>query len=69
LVNGIQRTKATSAGIDYLRLLFQLAKLAAHRPGPRAAPPSHPTATGGAQLPPFADPTEGGFAKQKLLQN
>jgi hypothetical protein len=55
-VNGIQRTKANSADIDCLQHLFQLAKLAAHRPGPRAAPPSHPTAMGGAHAAICRDP-------------
>jgi hypothetical protein len=45
---------------------FQLAKLAAHRPGPRAAPPSHPTATGGAHTA-ICRP-RGGFAKHRLLK-
>jgi hypothetical protein len=43
---------------------FQLAKLAAHRPGPRAAPPSHPTATGGAHTA-ICRPRSG-FAKHRL---
>jgi hypothetical protein len=46
---------------------FQLAKLAAHRPGPRAAPPSHPTAMGGAHAA-ICRP-RGGFAKQNLYKN
>jgi hypothetical protein len=46
---------------------FQLVKLAAYRPGPRAAPPSHPTAMGGAHAAIFRP--RGGFAKQKLYKN
>jgi hypothetical protein len=46
---------------------FQLAKLAAHRPGPRAAPTSHPKAMGGARAA-ICRP-RGGFAKQKLYKN
>jgi hypothetical protein len=48
LVNGIQRKKANRPVSTIYDFYFQLAKLAAHRPGPRAAPPTHPTAMGGA---------------------
>jgi hypothetical protein len=59
--------KGESADIDYLRLLFPACQVAAHRPGPRAAPPSHPTAMGGAHAA-ICRP-QGGFAKQKLYKN
>jgi hypothetical protein len=66
-VNGIQRTKANRP-ISYIYDFYsQLTKLAVHRPGPRAAPPSHPTAMGGAHAA-ICRP-RGGFAKQKLYKN
>jgi hypothetical protein len=65
-VNAIQRTKANRP-ISYIYgFYFQLAKLAAHRPGPRAAPPSHPTAMGGAHAA-ICRP-RGGFAITKFIQ-
>jgi hypothetical protein len=63
-VNGIQRTKANRPVSTIYDFYFQLDKLAAHRSGLRAAPPSHPTAMGGAHAA-ICRP-RGGFAKQKL---
>jgi hypothetical protein len=66
-INSFQRKQAISAEIDCFAHLFpdsQLAKLVARRPGPRAEPPSHPTATGGAHAA-ICRP-RGGIAKQNL---
>ena len=64
LFNGQRRHRPISTTYD---IYFQLAKLATHRPGPRAAPPSHPTAMSGAHAA-ICRP-RGGFAKQKLYKN
>jgi hypothetical protein len=58
--NGQRRLRPIS---NVLHMYSQLAKLAACRPGPRAAPPSHLTATGGAHTAIFRP--RGGFAKKK----
>jgi hypothetical protein len=62
--NGQRRHRSISTIYDFY---FQLAKLAAHRPGPRAAPPIHTTAMDGAHAA-ICRP-RGGFAKQKLYKN
>jgi hypothetical protein len=51
--NGQRRLRPISTIYDFY---FQLAKLAAHRPGPRAAPPSHTPRRWAELMPPFADP-------------
>jgi hypothetical protein len=68
LVNGIQRIKATSANIDYLRLLFPACQVGRAPPptARRATQPPH-AAMGGAHAA-ICRP-RGGFAKQKLLKN
>jgi hypothetical protein len=63
--NGQRRHRPISTIYDFY---FQLAKLAAYRPGPRAAPPSHPTAMGGAHAA-ICRPRGGFSNKQKLYKN
>jgi hypothetical protein len=58
-VNGIQRTKTTSADIDYLRLLFPACQLVGRKPPWTACcttQPPHADERSSCRMPPFADP-------------